>query len=204
MEFVINNLATSFSLLTTNIVPIAIITIVLLQPLFLWPFLYVLDLIFNFATHSKIGAACEALKMGIMSAVVSINGIFRWAVTSSGAYLPRTPPLCENNPEMNTTLRCRNVHSILNVYCHCLWPCNQNAQKEAGVGPYLKKISILLDFTLKVGESQDLPRLSPILLEYLPTQDWDRDCKSSPILKKSRPSGFFLIPIAVPTRPDFV
>ena len=63
---------------------------------------------------------CLSLFMDTASTVVGINGILRWTVTSNGAYLPRIPYCCERNPEMKTTLWCRNVQLIVNVYCDCL------------------------------------------------------------------------------------
>ena len=71
---------------------------------------------FKFATHSHFRAAREASKMDIASTVVCANGILRWTVASSGAYLPRTPSRCEKN----TSLKCENVHWIVNMKFHSL------------------------------------------------------------------------------------
>ena len=99
------------------------------------------DLFFNIATHSDFGATREASKMDIVSTVVGINGILRWTVTSSGAYLPRTPSRCEKNPEMNTTLRCGNVRSLSTctvIVCKCL---AIKIQKRGRGWPIFKKKS---------------------------------------------------------------
>ena len=98
--------------------------------------MYILDVFitcnnFNIATHSTFDAAHEASKMDIVSAVVCVYGTLRQTVTSSGAYLPRTPSCCETNPEINWLLMCTVIV--------CKMPCNQKYKKEAGVGPYLKK-----------------------------------------------------------------
>ena len=105
------------------------LSFVLFLTFWLWSVLF-----FNIATHSDFGATCEASKTDIVSTVVCVNGILRWTVTSSGAYLPRTPSRCEKNPEMNTTLRCGNVRSLSTctvIVCKCL--AIKNTKKRPGL-----------------------------------------------------------------------
>ena len=79
--------------------------------------MYTVQVKLEFVTSNKI--VTVPLKNDIMSTVVCVNCKVN-SHKSSGAYLPRTPYHSENNPEMNTTLRCRNVQSIANVCCHFL------------------------------------------------------------------------------------
>ena len=76
------------------------------------------------------------------SIVVGINGIIRWTVTSSGAYLPRIPPAMRRtrrwtlhyNAEMFIQLLMCTV-----IVCECL--ATKNTQKRPGLAHILGKMS---------------------------------------------------------------